>query len=139
MFKDNITFADKIISVLTYLTGGFAGFLWMIFCTISKKQMNKFMLFNVLQSIFLALFIFVVNMLLGLVYNLLIMIPIAFFNRFTNAVFSLIYSPMYFGRWSVVGIILLGMYIYLMLFSLLGRFAYLPWVSNIIIYQLNRF
>ena len=55
MFREDIKVSDKIISVLTYMTGGFAGFLWLIFCSATKRQMNKFMLFNVYQSILLAL------------------------------------------------------------------------------------
>ena len=133
---DNIKTSDKIISALSYLTGGFVGFIWLILCSVTKKYMNKYLLFNVYQSIFLALLIFFINLLLGVMYHLLVIIP--FINRMVSFVYSLIYSPVYFN-WSIVGLIILGMYIYLMLFALLGRISYLPWVSNIILYQLNRF
>ena len=136
MFYETIKISDKIISVLTYMTGGFVGFIWLIYCSVAKKLINKFLLFNIYQSIFLGLLIFVINMLFGIVYNLMIMIP--FVNRLANFLYFVIYTPVYYN-WSIVGFILLGMYIYLMLFSFLGKIAYLPWVSNIILYQLNRF
>ena len=136
MFREDIKVSDKIISVLSYMTGGFAGFLWLIFCSVTKRKMNKFMLFNVYQSILLALLIYFINLLFGMVYHLLIMIP--FINIFANFLYFALYTPVYYG-WSIVGLVLFGMYIYLILFSVLGRIAYLPWISNIILYQLNRF
>ena len=136
MFKEDIKVSDKIISVLSYMTGGFAGFLWLIFCSVTKRQMNKFMLFNVYQSILLALLIYFINLLFGMVYHLLIMIP--FIKLLANSLYFILYNPIYYG-WSITGLILFGMYLYLILFSVLGRIAYLPWVSNIILYQLNRF
>ena len=136
MFKESIKVSDKIISAFSYMSGGFVGFLWLIFCSVTKKQMNKFMLFNVYQSIFLALIIYFINLLFSMVYHLLVMIP--FIKILANSIYFAIYSPVYYG-WSIVGLILFGMYIYLILFSILGRIAYLPWVSNIILYQLNRF
>lgn len=136
MFKENIKTSDKIISVLSYMTGGFAGFIWMIFCSVTKKQMNKFLLFNVYQSILLALLIYFIDLLFKMVYHILIMIP--YVNILVNSLYYAIYTPVYYG-WSIVGLILFGMYVYLILFSILGRIAYLPWVSNIILYQLNRF
>ena len=136
MFREDIKVSDKIISVLSYMTGGFAGLLWLIFCSVAKKQMNKFMLFNVYQSILLALLIYFINLLFKMVYNLLIMIP--FIKLLANSLYFVLYNPIYY-RWSIIGLILFGMYLYLILFSILGRIAYLPWVSNIILYQLNRF
>ena len=136
MFSESIKISDKIISALSYLTGGLAGIVWQIYCAVTKKTMTKFLLFNIYQSVFLSLLLYFANLLFGMIYNLLVMIP--FINILANSIYFALYSPVYY-RWSIVGLILFGMYIYLMLFAILGRISYLPWVSNIILYQLKRF
>ena len=136
MFSENITVKDRLISVISYLTGGLAGIIWQIICVIAKKPVTKFLLFNIYQSIFLSLLLYVINLLFGMVYFLLVKIP--FIAILANYIYYAVYTPVYQG-WSIVGLILTSMYVYLMLFSLLGRYAILPWVSNIILYQLKRF
>ena len=54
MFNENIKISDKIISVLSYLTGGLIGIIWQIYCAIRKKMMTKFLIFNIYQSVFLC-------------------------------------------------------------------------------------
>lgn len=136
MYNNKINVSDRIVSVLTYITGGFVGVIWLIYCSLKRKPMTKFILFNIYQSIFLSLFLYIANLLFNMVYHLLAAIP--FISRIINGLYFALYSPIYLG-WSIVGLILLLMYIYLMLFSLLGKTAYIPWVSNIILYQLKRF
>ena len=128
--------SDKLISVFSYMTGGFAGIIWQIYCAVTKKHMTKFLLFNIYQAVFLSLLIYMSYLLLMMVYHLLVMIP--FINVLVNSLYFALLSPILY-KWSLIELVLLIVYIYLMAFSFIGRYAILPWVSNIILYQLKRF
>lgn len=136
MLENNETPLERIISALTYMTGGLAGIIWQIFCVMTKRPMSKFVIFNIYQSIFLAILIFLVLTIAGLTYNLLVMIP--FVNVVANYFALLINAPVLYG-FSVLHSVIFLMYLYLIIFSLIGRYAYLPWVSDIILFQVNRF
>ena len=136
MQKINAAPIDKIISALSYITGGLVGFIWLIGCTLLKKRISKFLLFNIYQAICLSLFIGFFNILFVLIHDLLIMIPIV--NVLINSLWLALNSPVLYGR-SILGIIIFIIYVYLALMTLIGKVAYLPWISKIIMYQIDRF
>ena len=136
MFEQKETPIERIISALTYPTAGMAGILWQIFCVMSKRPMSKFVIFNIYQSVFLAIFLFLIFTVSGMAYDLMIKIPLI--NLLANYIAMLLNFPIIFG-FSLLQLILYLMYIYLIGFSLIGKYAYIPWVSNIILYQINRF
>lgn len=134
--NNNVQTSDKILSVLTYITGGTIGFLWMIICAIKKNPVSKYLLFNIYQAIFLGLFIYLSSIILTMIYNILIMVP--FINILVNFIYINLFSPIAYS-WSLIEILILFLYIYLVIYSVFGKMAKIPWISNIILYQLNRF
>ena len=136
MFRENIKTSDRVISAFTYATGGTVGIIWMIFCAVTKRPMSKFMLFNIYQSAFLSIFLYLASVLLQMAYNLLIMVP--GIKILANIVYITFFTQ-FFYNWSVIGVMIFLTYVYLIFASIFGKIAYLPWISNIIMYQLGRF
>ena len=136
MYDENLILPDKIISAVTYMTGGLVGILWLIFCAITKHPISKYVMFNIYQAAFLGFFIYISGMLLAMIYNILIMIPII--NILANFINIYLFTPIFYN-WSIVGVLILSVYVYLVVFSLLGKLGKLPWISGIILYQLGRF
>ncbi len=136
MSKEAINIIDRIISAGTYITGGLIGIIWQVFCSVRHKPVSRFLMFNIFQSVFLSLFLFILNLLLSFTVRLLIMIPLI--NKITNMIILALFSPVYYG-WSVIGFIILTVFVYLTLCSLAGKYPYLPWVSKIITDNINRY
>lgn len=133
---DNVKLKDRLIAAASNITGGFVGIIWMIFSAIAKKPISKFLLFYIYQSAFLALTLYILNLLLVMIHNILIMVP--YVNILVAITERIFFSPIYFN-WSVTGILILIVYVYMTVFALAGRIAYIPWVSRVIMYHLGRF
>ena len=133
--NSQISTGDRIISVLTYFTGGSAGFIFLIVFLILKKMPSKFLLFNIYQSIFISFGLFILSILYNLAMDLFIRIP--FIKILANYINLAISAPVFYGL-SIAGLILFIVYLYMSVFSLMGRYAYVPWVSKIILYQIDR-
>ena len=136
MYSEHVKMSDRIIAATSNITGGFVGIIWMVFSALAKRPISKFLLFYIYQSAFLALTLYILNLLYSMLYNILIMIP--YVNILVAMTDRLFFSPIYLN-WSVIGIIILLTYVYMTVFALAGRIAYVPWVSKIILYQLGRF
>ena len=134
--ETQVSTADRIISALSYGTGGFAGVIWWILSVLLlKKHVSKFLMFNIFQSMFISFTLYIVNILLSLLLGLLVMIP--FINILANYVNFIITTPVFYNL-SAIGLILFVTYMYLIVFSIMGKYAMLPWFSKIILYQLDR-
>ena len=135
MPENRVSFIDRLVSGSTYLTGGFVGFIWLIGCAILKKETSRFLLFNIYQAICLSLFIYVINLLSVVIHDLLILVPGV--RILVNSLWMFLYSPIFYN-WSIVGLIVFIIYLYLMVVSLFGKIPYFPWISKIILYQIDR-
>ena len=58
---------ERIISALSYLTFGMAGVVWIIVSYIVKNRMSAFCSYNVYQSIFFAIFIYILSLFCSIV------------------------------------------------------------------------
>ncbi len=123
---------ERVISSLTYLTLGWAGVIVLIIQAVTKKQPTQFVMYHILQSIFLCFGFYVVSELFNLLTILIARIPII------NLVPILINMPIdvLYGL-SLIQAICYTVLIYLILTSLMGKYSFLPWVSNIIIYWIR--
>ena len=135
MLENRVTIIDRLVSGSTYLTGGFVGFIWLIGCAILKKETSRFLLFNIYQAICLSLFIYVINLLSVVIHDLLILVPGV--RILVNSLWLFLYSPIIYN-WSIVGLVIFIIYLYLMIVSLFGKIPYFPWISKIILYQIDR-
>ena len=120
---------ERIVSALSYLTSGVIGFVWLLIGIFTKSNLRPFMKYHIFQSIFLAMGYFLLLQLLSMLGTVINMIP---FVR--NAVSMLIFPlviPLAFG-FSLIQIIICVIILYLVITSLMGRYSYIPWISDII-------
>lgn len=122
---------EKIISALSYLTAGMAGFIWLCIAALLKKSVRSFLMFNIMQSIFLSIAYYIFIQLYKLIFIVLVKIPII--NALAFFINQFIFAPLpIFWGMSLLQIFTTGVIIYLVSTSLLGVYSYIPWVSNII-------
>jgi len=130
-FKPNteyIYLPDRLISCVSYLTFGFGGFIWLIIAHLNRKTIPAFTKFHIFQSIFLYILISVFYMVIGLIYNIIGIIPLL-----GNLIQDIIYFPTQFPLIlgdSLFDLIRHGLYIYLPVMTLLGKYGKLPWISD---------
>ena len=122
---------ERIISAVSYLTAGMAGFLWLILAAFMKRTVKSFLMFHIMQSIFLSIAYFLLIELYKLVFIILVKIPlvnsmILFFN-------SIIFNPLpLFWGMSLMQIFTSTIILYLTITSFMGMYSYIPYVSDII-------
>ncbi len=119
---------DRVISTLSYITMGMVGFIWMIFCYFTKKDMSNFLKFNCYQSIILALIIYILGMIASIFINVIAIVPVI-----GNLIMSLIYFLFQYpaiGSYSIYQVVFFIFIIYLSGFSLLGKYPIIPGLSN---------
>ena len=125
--SNNVYPIERIIAALTYITGGLAGFVWWIIAIILKKSVTPFLLYHIMQSIFLFFGYFLFVQLCKLLFIILYRIPLI------NAVPYYLNMPidMFFSL-SIVEIITKSVILYLAITAFMGMYSYIPWVSDII-------
>lgn len=116
---------ERLLSVASYLTAGFVGFIWLIIAALLKKQVRPFLMYHIMQSIFLSIAFFLISQLAGLVYVILYKIPVI------NAIPYLLNMPMLAGL-SLIQLFTTTIILYLAITSGMGLYSYLPWISDII-------
>ncbi|MDD3237942.1 MAG: hypothetical protein PHV37_07595 [Candidatus Gastranaerophilales bacterium] len=131
--------SEKIIAILSYFTFGFVGFIWIILGALLKQNLKPFLKFHIYQAIFLAFGFFIVSQLLIFIINILGYIPginvlvgaIVFF--FNAAIINLPWLHL-----TIIQMLVLAVTIYLSAGAWNGKFSYIPWVSNIIKYNIGQ-
>lgn len=121
---------ERIISALSYITFGIAGVIWVIVSYVAKNRMSSFCSFNVYQSIFFSFFLYILSLICSIAAGLLSTVP--FLGKLVND-FNLFFTqtPIYFG-YSLWGLVIFVIVCYLAIFSLLGKYPYLPFISDVI-------
>ena len=118
---------ERIISAATYLTAGGVGFVWLIIAAFLRKRVTPFLMYHIMQSIFISLLLYIVSLLGNLLFVILYKIPII------NAIPYFLNLPIafLFGL-SIIQVFTTTIILYLAITSGMGYYSYLPWVSNII-------
>ena len=118
---------ERILSVATYVTAGGVGFVWLIIAAFMRKQVTKFLMYHIMQSIFISILFFLVSLLSELVFVILYKIPII------NAIPYFVNMPLPFiFNLSIIQTITTTIILYLAIMAGMGYYSYLPWVSDII-------
>lgn len=120
---------EKIIAALSYLTSGIVGFVWLILGAILRLGIRPFLLYHIYQSIFLSVLFFIVSFFLKLVLGILSAIPLI--GQLISTL-TFLFTTSIFAGYSLINLAILVVVLYLALTSLMGKYSYLPWVSNII-------
>jgi hypothetical protein len=134
MQKDTPYMIEKIIAALTYITMGMAGFIWLIVGLFTKARLKPFLQYHIFQSIFISLGFTVLSIFIGWLSNLLSFIPLI--NRLVAQVTFLLNMPLIFD-YSLLQSIIYAILIYLAITAFMGKYSYIPWVSDIIDQNIN--
>ncbi len=131
MKKDfgKISFADKLFSAFSYLSAGWFGLIVSVIFYFRKRSLSRFLQFNIFQSIFISLVFFVLSFGIGLIFKMLSYIP--FLNYLVAQISFFLNVPVLFD-YSIVQVFLTGLLIYLCVFSLLGKYPRIFYISKII-------
>ena len=118
---------ERILSAGTYLTAGGVGFVWLIIAALARKHVTKFLMYHILQSIFLSILFVALSFVGEMLYVILYRIPLI------NAIPYFLSMPIsvFFGL-SIVQCFTTSIILYLAVTSGMGYYSYLPWVSDII-------
>ncbi|MBR1943491.1 hypothetical protein IJ843_07130 [bacterium] len=120
---------ERIVSALSYITSGLVGFVWLLLGVFTKSNVRPFLKYHIFQSIFLAMAYILLTYLLGMLSSIINFIPVVR-NVLSMLIFPLM-IPLLFG-FSIIQILIYTLIFYLVVTSLMGRYSYLPWISNLI-------
>ena len=134
MQKDTAYMIERIIAALTYLTMGMVGFIWLIIGLFTKARLKPFLQYHIFQSIFISLAFAVLSILVSWLSNILSFIPLI--NRIVAQITFLLNMPLIFDYSLLQSVIYLFL-IYLAVTAFIGKFSYIPWVSDIIDQNIN--
>ena len=67
---------EKMISVLSYISMGFIGFLWLIIAYVCKRKLKYFLMYNICQSMVISIFLAILNILIQLIFSIFSHIPV---------------------------------------------------------------
>ncbi len=128
-YDDSPYVIERIVSGLSYITMGMIGFIWLILGVFTRSNLRPFTQYHIFQSIFIAIALFLLNMLLGFVFNLLSFIP--FINRLVAQIIFYFNAPL-IGPYSIIQALLYGIILYLAITAFMGIYSRIPYVSDII-------
>lgn len=118
---------ERILSAASYLTAGGVGFVWLIIAAFMRKQVTPFLMYNIMQSIFISILFYLLSVLGGLLLVIIYKIPII------NLIPVMLNAPLsIFFNLSILQIITTTIVLYLAITSGMGYYSYLPWISDII-------
>lgn len=120
---------ERIVSGLTYPTMGMIGFIWLLLGLITRAKLRTFTQYHIFQSIFLSIAYVIVSILIGVLSNILSVIPII--NKITAQIIFWLNMPAILG-YSLIQACIYTVIIYLTITAFMGKYSYLPWVSDII-------
>lgn len=120
---------EKIIASLSYITFGFVGFFWLLLGIFTKNNLRPYLKYHIFQSIFISIAYFLISALIGLIMNILSIIPLV--NQLVLQFTFYLNAPLLFG-FSLIQVLIYAVIIYLVITSFQGQYSYLPWISEII-------
>lgn len=126
---------ERLVVSLTYLSMGMIGFIWLVLGAFTKTQSTNFVKYHVFQSIFISITLFLLNYLLGIITDMLSVIP--FVKTIVANVYYLLNAPLLLN-YSIIQLVFYLFLIYAMLTSALGFYTYIPFVSDIIAQNFGR-
>ncbi len=127
--KTPVSIGDRIISVISYVTAGWAGLIYMVILYFVGKPTSLFLRYNIFQSIFISFFYFLLCMIFGFISNILLQIPLI--NALVSWFILLFNRPIIF-EYSAIQALVTGLFIYMSVVALLGKMPRVYWVSRII-------
>lgn len=135
MRDENPFLIERIVAALTYLTMGMVGFIWLIIGLFTKARLKPFLQYHIFQSIFISLGFTVLSIFIAWLSNILSIIPII--NQIVAQITFWLNMPLLFD-YSLIQTCIYLLLIYLAVTSFVGKYSYIPWVSDIIDQNISR-
>ena len=110
---------ERIVAALTYLTMGFAGFIWLILGLFTKANLKHFMQYHIFQSIFISITLVLLSYIISFLTNILSFIPLI--NKLVAQITFLLNMPILFD-YSLIQTGIYVVLIYLAITSFMGRY-----------------
>ncbi|MGN0015020.1 MAG: hypothetical protein ACI37T_06340 [Candidatus Gastranaerophilaceae bacterium] len=130
---------EKIVAVLSYYSFGLAGLIYLIIALIQKQGLRPFLRYHVFMSIFISILIYIISMALIFVINILEFIPFVKAVVFAiTTMFQVVFFSFWIFQFSISSLLITGLITYLAVGAIMGKYTYLPWVSEIINYNLRQ-
>lgn len=136
--RSSVLPAEKLIATLSYFTFGTVGFVWILLGAFLKQNLRPFLKYHIYQSIFLAVLFFIVTQALIFIVNVLAYIP--YLNAILGLSAYLLNVSILNVAWihlSIVQISVFMLIVYLSAGVVKGQYSYIPWVSDIIKYNID--
>ena len=133
---------EKIISILSYISMGIIGFLWIIFAYKCKRKLKFFLMYNICQSMVISIFLVILKTLVQLIFIIFSKIP---FLDPVAGILNLIISVKIirfsqFGlSFSIVQLLLFLLFLYLIIGICFSKMLYVPILTKFMQKVMNRF
>ncbi len=124
---------EKIISIISYPTMGIAGLIWYIIACFLHRKLRYFLMYNITQSIIIAIFLAVIKLLSDLILPLISMIPfVDIIAACINFILSIkvLTIPILHLSFSIFQIFLNLLFLYIITGIILGRIFYIPSLTD---------
>ena len=124
---------EKILSILSYLTMGIVGLIWIIFANLSKNRVKYFLFYNIIQSIVISVLLAVFNLTVDIILSLLAKIPyLDWIAAILNIILTFEIVKIFNMSFTIIGFIVMLLIVYIIIGVILGRIFYIPYLTNII-------
>ena len=124
------TLSDKLMSVLSYLSFGMLGLVWLIIAKLRKKNINYYLYFNICQAIFLSILLTIISLFYDIAIGFMSELP--FIGKFAQKFYIFFNQKVIFLDCSFSALLIFALLIYLSFFSLIVKVPKLPFITSII-------
>lgn len=130
----NIMPIEKIISILSYITMGIVGLVWVIIAFVNKKSLRYFLMYNVSQSMVIAIILAIIKLILDLLIPILWIIPIiSYIASLLNFIVSVKVVRLYFLgiSFTIFELFVFLLLTYIIAGVIVGRNFYVPILTKL--------
>ncbi len=122
---------EKIISVLSYLTMGIVGLIWLIIAYFLKKDLRYFLKYNIIQSMFISILLAILKLALDIILSIIAKIPfIDIIAAAINFIISFKVLFIFNLSFSIFEICLHLLFFYIIIGIFFGRIFYIPYLTD---------
>ena len=129
-----VNLLEKIISVLSYITMGIVGLIWIIIAHFYKKSLKYFLMYNITQSMVIAIILAILKLFLDLILSIFGLIPVlSYIAAIFNYIISVKIIRIYGLGWSftISELLVFILLAYIIVGIIVGRIFYIPALTTI--------
>ncbi len=126
---------EKIISILSYISMGIVGLVWLLIAHYTKKKLRYFLMYNIVQSMVIAIFLAIFKLTLNILFSILSLIPflniiIAKLNYIMTV--RILVIPIFNLSFNIIEIVIYLMLLYIIIGILVSRIFFIPFLTNLL-------